>query len=52
MKKIKIGDKVKVILGADKGQIGVVKTLFQKKKKTYDRRYKHKNKTCETYKKR
>ena len=33
MKKIKIGDKVKVILGADKGQIGAVKTLFHKKRK-------------------
>lgn len=33
MKKIKIGDKVKVILGADKGQMGTVKNLFQKKRK-------------------
>jgi large subunit ribosomal protein L24 len=33
MKKIKIGDKVKVILGANKGQTGQVKSLFNKKNK-------------------
>jgi large subunit ribosomal protein L24 len=33
MKKIKIGDNVKVILGKDKGQIGKIKTLFYKKGK-------------------
>ena len=33
MKKIKIGDNVKVILGKDKGQIGKIKSLFHKKGK-------------------
>ena len=33
MKKIKIGDNVKVILGRDKGKIGKIKTLFHKKGK-------------------
>jgi len=33
MKKIKIGDKVKVILGGDKGQIGEVKSVLNKKHK-------------------
>jgi large subunit ribosomal protein L24 len=33
MKKIKIGDKVKVILGANKGQTGQVRSLFNKKNK-------------------
>ena len=33
MKKIKIGDNVKVILGRDKGKTGKIKTLFHKKGK-------------------
>jgi len=33
MKKIKIGDNVKVILGNDKGLIGEVKSILYKKKK-------------------
>jgi large subunit ribosomal protein L24 len=33
MKKIKIGDNVKVILGRDRGKIGKIKTLFHKKGK-------------------
>jgi large subunit ribosomal protein L24 len=33
MKKIKIGDKVKVILGFNKGQLGQVKSLKAKKNK-------------------
>jgi large subunit ribosomal protein L24 len=33
MKKIKIGDNVKVIAGNNKGQIGQVKSLFSKTKK-------------------
>ena len=31
MKKFKVGDTVKVILGKDKGQTGQIKTLFHKK---------------------
>jgi large subunit ribosomal protein L24 len=31
MKKIRIGDNVKIILGKDKGQTGKVKSLFHKK---------------------
>lgn len=33
MKKIKIGDNVKVILGKNKGQTGKIKSLFHKKGK-------------------
>ena len=33
MKKIKIGDNVKVIQGKEKGEIGKVKTIFHKKQK-------------------
>ena len=33
MKKIKIGDSVKIIQGKEKGQIGKNKTIFYKKKK-------------------
>jgi large subunit ribosomal protein L24 len=33
MKKIKIGDKVKVILGTDKGQIGKVKSISHQQAK-------------------
>lgn len=33
MKKIKIGDSVKIIQGKEKGQIGKIKTIFYKKKK-------------------
>lgn len=33
MKKIKIGDSVKIILGSNKGQIGEVKSLLSKKNK-------------------
>jgi large subunit ribosomal protein L24 len=31
MKKLKIGDTVKVILGKDKGKIGTIKTIYHKK---------------------
>ena len=31
MKKLKIGDNVKVILGKDKGKIGTIKTIYHKK---------------------
>ena len=31
MKKLKIGDNVKVILGKDKGKIGIIKTIYHKK---------------------
>ena len=31
MKKLKIGDTVKVILGKDKGKIGTIKTISYKK---------------------
>jgi large subunit ribosomal protein L24 len=31
MKKLKIGDNVKVILGKDKGKIGKIKTIYHKK---------------------
>jgi large subunit ribosomal protein L24 len=33
MKKFKIGDNVKVILGKDKGQTGIIKSLSHKKNK-------------------
>ena len=33
MKKFKIGDNVKVILGKDKGQTGIIKSLSRKKNK-------------------
>ena len=33
MKKIKIGDNVKIIQGKEKGQIGKIKTIFHIKKK-------------------
>lgn len=33
MKKFKVGDTIKVILGKDKGQTGQIKTLFHKKGK-------------------
>jgi large subunit ribosomal protein L24 len=33
MKKIKVGDKVKVILGQNKGQTGLVKSILSKKNK-------------------
>jgi|TARA_B110000503_G_scaffold127304_1_gene196861 large subunit ribosomal protein L24 len=33
MKKIKVGDNVKVILGKNKGETGKIKTLFHKKGK-------------------
>jgi large subunit ribosomal protein L24 len=45
MKKIKIGDKVKVIQGADKGQIGKIKGVFNKKNKVVvtgvNKKFKH-----------
>ena len=31
MKKLKIGDNVKVILGKDKGKVGTIKTIYHKK---------------------
>merc|ERR1711981_1508653 len=31
MKKLKVGDNVKVILGKDKGKIGTIKTIYHKK---------------------
>ena len=31
MKKLKIGDNVKVILGKDKGKVGKIKTIYHKK---------------------
>jgi len=31
MKKLKIGDKVKVILGKDKGKVGTIKTIYHKR---------------------
>jgi large subunit ribosomal protein L24 len=31
MKKLKIGDNVKVILGKDKGKMGTIKTIYHKK---------------------
>ena len=33
MKKIKIGDNVKIIQGKEKGQVGKIKTIFYIKKK-------------------
>ena len=45
MKKIKIGDNVKVILGSNKGQIGQVKSLKGKKNKVIiegiNKKFKH-----------
>ena len=31
MKKLKVGDSVKVILGKDKGKTGIIQTIFHKK---------------------
>ena len=31
MKKLKIGDNVKIILGKDKGKVGIIKTIYHKK---------------------
>ena len=31
MKKLKIGDNVKVILGKDKGKVGTINTIYYKK---------------------
>jgi large subunit ribosomal protein L24 len=33
MKKIKIGDNVKIIIGKDKGKIGIIKSILHKKGK-------------------
>ena len=33
MKKLKVGDKVKVIQGKDRGKIGTIKTILHKKEK-------------------
>ena len=41
MKKFKIGDNVKVILGKDKGQTGIIKSLSRKKNKIIIEGYPH-----------